>query len=118
MARNRIWVAAAFVAAILAGAAAQAEVLKVTGEFPARYREASLLHSLSIDRFDGQDGIALANAIERNMANTHFELLGGRGGRRNAEASLSEAVVTGVEENPFKKKEKRCVEKDKDGKCI
>lgn len=118
MARNRIWVAAAFVAAILAGAAAQAEVLKVTGEFPARYREASLLHSLSIDRFDGQDGIALANAIERNMANTHFELLGGRGGRRNAEASLSGAVVTGVEENPFKKKEKRCVEKDKDGKCI
>jgi len=99
-------------------ATAQAEVLQITGEFPARYREASLLHSLSIDRFDGQDGIALANAIERFMGRTHFQLMGGRTGRHNAEASLSGGVTTGVEENPFKKKEKRCVEKDKDGKCI
>ncbi len=109
--------AAAFAMAMGAGLA-QAEVLQVTGEFPANYREASLLRSLSIDRFDGQDGIALANAIERAMERTHFELMGGRAGRHNAEASLSGAVVTGVEENPFKKKEKRCVEKDKDGKCI
>ena len=113
----RIWAAGAAIAAAALGVA-QAEVLGITGEFPARHREASLLHSLSIGRFDGQDGIALANAIERAMGRTHFELMGGRTGRNNAEASLSGAVTTGVEENPFKKKEKRCIEKDKDGKCV
>jgi hypothetical protein len=109
--------AAMAITATVAGLA-HAEVLRLTGEFPARYREASMLHSLSIDRFDGQDGIALANAIERAMSDTHFQLLGGRTGRNNADASLSGAVVTGVEENPFKKKEVRCVERDKDRKCI
>ncbi|RYE00737.1 MAG: hypothetical protein EOP61_13180 [Sphingomonadales bacterium] len=113
----KTWIAAAIAVVAMTGAA-QAEVLKVTGEFPARFREASLLHSLSIDRFDGQDGIALANAIERAMGRTHFQLMGGRAGRNNAEASLSGAVITDVQENPFKKKEKRCIEKDKDGKCL
>ncbi|MBX3566007.1 MAG: hypothetical protein KF730_15685 [Sphingomonas sp.] len=117
MANRKMWAVAALAIAVAAGVA-QAEVLRVTGEFPARFREASLLHSLSIDRFDGQDGIALANAIERRMGSTHFELMGGRAGRHNADASLSGAVTTGVEENPFKKKEKRCVEKDKDDKCL
>jgi hypothetical protein len=44
--------------------------------------------------------------------------MGGRAGRGNAEGTLDGAAVTGVEENQFKKKEKRCVEKDKDGKCV
>ena len=57
MARGRTWLAAALVAAGVVGVA-RAEVLEITGEFPARYREASLLHSLSIDRFDfdGRNG--------------------------------------------------------------
>ena len=113
----RIWVAGAAIAAATVGTA-QAEVLRITGEFAAGYREASLLHSLAIGRFDGQDGIALANAVERALGGTHFALMGGRAGRGNAEGSLNGAAVTGVEENQFKKKEKRCVEKDKDGKCL
>ncbi|WP_066800044.1 tetratricopeptide repeat protein [Sphingomonas soli] len=113
----KIWGAAAVAFVAMTGAA-QAEVLRVTGEFPARFREASLLHSLSINRFDGQDGIALANAIERAMGRTHFEMLGGRAGRQHADASLSGAVTTDVQETPFRKKEKRCTEKNKDGKCI
>ncbi|RYD54531.1 MAG: hypothetical protein EOP60_07370 [Sphingomonadales bacterium] len=108
----------AILVAALSANTAQAEVLRVTGEFAAGNREASMLHSLAIGRFDGQDGIALANAVERALGGTHFALMGGRAGRGNAEGSLSGAVVTGVEENPFKKKEKRCVEKDKDGKCL
>jgi len=117
MAGIRTWATATLAVAAFAGVA-QAEVLQVTGEFAARNREASLLHSLSIGRFDGQDGMALARAIERALGGTHFDLMGGRAGRNNAEGSLDGAVVTGVEETPFKKKEKRCVEKGKDGKCI
>lgn len=112
------WIAAAMLAGLGMAGIAAAETLRVTGEFPARYREASLLGSLSIDRFDGQDGTALASAIERAMGRTHFQLMGGRAGRNNAEGSLSGGVTTTVDENPFKKKEKKCVEKDKDGKCI
>ena len=113
----RIRMAVALTATALAGAA-QAETLQITGEFAAHAREASLLGSLSIDRFDGEDGMALARAIERALGGTHFQLMGGRAGRDNADGSLAGSAVTGVEETPFKKKEKRCVEKDKDGKCL
>lgn len=117
MARGRTWLAAVLVAAGLVGVA-RAEVLEITGEFPARYREASLLHSLSIDRFEGQDGMALARGIERALGGSHFELMGGRAGRNNAEGSLSGGVASGAEEAPFRKKEKQCVERDKDRKCL
>lgn len=111
-------IAAGMLAVSAMATAAYAETLQVTGEFSARYRDASLSRSLSIDRFDGQDGIALANAIERAMGRTHFQMMGGRAGRNNAEASLSGAVTTEVDESAFRRKEKRCVEKGKDGKCI
>ena len=101
----------------LAAGAAQAEILEITGEFAAPNREASVLHSLSIDRFSGQDGAALARAIEQALSGTHFDLMGGRTGRESAEGSLSGGVNTGVEENGFKKREKKCTQKDKDGKC-
>lgn len=106
--------------AALAAGIAHAEVLQITGEFAAPNREASLLHSISIDRIDGQDGAALERAIEQGLSNTHFDLMGGRTGRSNAEGSLSGGVTTGVDEQPFKKKEKRCVEKDiaNQNKCV
>jgi hypothetical protein len=110
-------IVAALLAAALGVTAAHAEVLDITGEFAAPNREASLLHSISIDRISGQDGPALGRAIEQGLAGTHFELLGGGMGRNRAEGSLSGGVTTGVEENSFKKTEKKCVEKDKDGKC-
>lgn len=104
--------------AALAAGIAHAEVLEISGEFAAPNREASLLGSISIDRIDGQDGAALARAIEQGLSGTHFDLMGGRTGRANAEGSLSGGVTTGVDEQPFKKKEKRCVEKDANKKCV
>ncbi|MEP9359508.1 hypothetical protein [Sphingomonas sp. KR3-1] len=103
------------VAALVAGIA-RAEVVEITGEFAAPSREASLLRSISIDRIGGQDGSALARAIEQSLSGTHFDLMGG--GRGNAEGSLSGGITTGVDESPFKKREKKCVEKNDKGKCV
>lgn len=110
-------------ALLLAGALAwtglaQAEVLEVTGEFPANNREASFLESISVDRFGGSDGTALQIAIERALGGSQFELLGGRTGRDTAEGSISGSVSSGVDESSFRKKEKQCVSKDDKGKCL
>lgn len=102
---------------LVASGIGHAEVLSVTGELAAPHRDASLLRSLAIARFDGEDGLALAGAVERALSNTHFDLMAGRGGRDNAEGTLSGAVRTGVEERSFKRKEKRCAVKKKGGGC-
>lgn len=102
----------------LAAGGARAEVLQVTGEFPAANREASFLRSVSVDRFGGADGPALAIAIERALTNSQFEVVGGRVGRDTAEGSISGAVSTGVDMRPFTRKDKKCVEKADDGKCV
>lgn len=110
---------ALLVASVLAWAGvAQAEVLEITGEFPANHREASFLESISVERFGGSDGAALQIAIERALAGSQFELLGGRTGRDTAEGSISGSVSSGVDESSFRKKEKKCVEKDDKGKCL
>ena len=112
---RKLWLTAG--ACALAAGIAQAEVLEITGEFAAPNREASLLHSLSIDRFSGQDGAALARAIEQGLSGTHFDLMAGRTGRDVADGSLSGGVTSGVEESGYEKYEKRCVQKAQDGKC-
>jgi hypothetical protein len=95
---------------------ARAEVLEISGEFAAPNREASLLRSLSVDRISGQDGPALARAIEQGLG--YFDLLGGPAGRDRAEGLLSGGVASGVEETGFEKVEKECVSRDKDDKCL
>jgi hypothetical protein len=98
---------------------AQGEVVQITGEFPAPSREASFLTSLHVERFSGQDGQQLALAVERSLASgAPFVLVAGRAGRDGAEGSLTGAVSTGVEENPWKRKDKKCVERDDKKKCI
>lgn len=113
--KKKLWLAVG--ACALAAGIAHAEVLQITGEFAAPNREASLLRSLSVDRFSGQDGPALARAIEQGLSGTHFDLMGGRAGRDTAEGSLSGGVTSGVEESNFEKYENRCVQKAEDGKC-
>lgn len=105
-------------AVALCAGAAWGEVIEVTGEFPASSREASMLGSIAVERIGGQDGAALGIAIERALAGTHFEVLAGRTGRDTAAGGISGAVSTSVDETGFKKKEKQCTSKDKDGKCL
>lgn len=105
-------------AVLLSATGARAEIVEITGEFPAAYREASFLESVHVGRLGGQDGPALALAIERALTNTQFAVIGGRAGRDTAEGELSGVVTTGVDESRYSKKEKKCVEKDADKKCI
>lgn len=110
-------------ALLLAGALAwtgfaRAEVLEVTGEFPANNREASFLESISVDRFGGSDGAALQIAIERALGGSQFQLLGGRTGRDTAEGAISGSISSGVDESSFTRKEKQCVSKNDKGKCL
>ncbi len=109
---------AAFGIGALALGAARGEVIEITGEFAAPYREASLLRSISIDRISGEDGPALARAIEQGLEGGPFELLGGRTGSDIADGALTGGVTSGVEETRFEKQEKQCVQKGQDGKCL
>ncbi|MCW3836526.1 tetratricopeptide repeat protein [Sphingomonas canadensis] len=106
-------------------APAQAEEAFMVGRFPAAYRDAAMLLSLSIDRLHGRDGGALGFAIERALSQpdargeVHFDLIGGsRRGPGNAEGVLSGAVSSGVEDNYWKRKDKDCAERDANKKCI
>jgi hypothetical protein len=118
MKRVALRCAAAALAASVAGPAL-AEVVRMTGEFPASAREASFLRSLHVERFTGQDGPQLALAVERSLANgAPFALVAGRAGRDGAEGSLTGAVSTGVEENPYKRKDRKCTQRDDKDKCV
>lgn len=116
----------AAVAAIAAGPA-HAEAVRMTGKFAAPHREAALLDSLGIDRFNGRDGRQLEMAIERALAQPdvegqpHFDVIAAFGGGQGPEGVLSGAVSSGVQDSRYKQKEKRCVEREggKDsGKCL
>lgn len=120
---------AALCAAVMAIAAgpAHAEAVKMTGKFAAPHREAAMLESLGIDRFSGADGRQLEMAIERALSQPdiegrpHFELIGAFGGGPAPDGVLGGAVSSGVQENRYKEKRKRCVEREggKDsGKCL
>jgi hypothetical protein len=96
----------------------------MTGKFAAAHREAAVLRSLGIDRFSGRDGRALEMAIERALSQPdidgrpHFQLIGAFGAGPGPEGVLGGAVTSGVQENKYKGKEKQCVERGADDKCL
>ncbi len=105
--------------ALLAGTAL-AESVSMTGKFPAEQRDVALLRSLAIEQFSGRDGPALSLALERALSGSqHFALVPvGRGGDAgNAEGFVTGTVSTGVQELPWTKTEKKCVEKE-GSKCL
>lgn len=118
MRANRVGVVVLAAAGIFGASAALAEVAQMTGLFPAQYRDAAMLHSLSIDRIGGRDGQAVGMAIERALGGGYFDLVyDGRRGNGRAEGMLSGTVSSGVEDSYYKQKDKRCVERDADKKC-
>lgn len=112
--------------AITVAVPALAETLTSTGLFPAPWREAAMLRSITVDRLGGRDGQQVGMAIERALGRTNnrgvawFEMVygGRRSGGGNADGTLSGAVSSGVEDSYYKQPEKRCVERDADKKCI
>ncbi|MEZ0242098.1 MAG: hypothetical protein ACAH11_01900 [Sphingomonas sp.] len=111
------WVAAAVIASVVATPVG-AETASMNGLFPAPYREAAMLLSISVGRIDGRDGYQVGAAIERALgSNGYFDLQGGRRSGGNAEGVLNGGVSSGVEDNYYKRREKRCVERDANKKC-
>ncbi len=99
----------------------------MTGKFAPPYRDAAMLDSLGIDRFNGRDGRQLEMAIERALSQPdvdgrpHFDLIAAFGGGQEPEGVLSGAVTSGVQDNSYKEKQKRCVEREggkEHGKCL
>lgn len=113
---------AATVAALCVPQAAWAETATMTGVYAAPYREAAMLGSLAVERISGQDGQALVFAIERALSagTPHFEIVGGRTGRDIADGGLQGVVTTNVNETPFVRKDKKCVQYDANDKkkCV
>lgn len=115
------------VAAGIAAGPAYGEAVQMTGKFAPPYRDAALLDSLGIDRFNGRDGRQLEMAIERALSQPdvegrpHFDLIAAFGGGQGPEGVLSGAVTSGVQDNYYKEKQKRCVEREggkEKGKCL
>jgi hypothetical protein len=114
--------AVALAIAALGGSAASAETLTVSGWYAAEERSASMLQSLAVDRFDGDDGPELTTAIERELGfnrdregNPYFAV-------RSRYAKDVEGIVHGsmrvrVDRANFKRKAKRCAANPSSSKC-
>jgi hypothetical protein len=112
------WVAAAIIAGMTA-TSALAETATMTGRFPAQYRDAAMLGSLAVERFGGRDGGAVSSAIERALGDgQHFDLIGGRRAGGRADGSMTGNVSSAVEDSYYKRKEKRCTQRDSNNKCL
>lgn len=115
--------AAGAAAMILFSGVAHAESVRITGRFAAPYRDAGMLRSVGVDRFGGRDGSQLGMAIERALSapeddgRAHFQLVSAFGGGR-AEGVLSGGTNGGVDTSYFKRKDKRCAERDAKNKCV
>ncbi|MEH6662235.1 MAG: hypothetical protein V7679_11365 [Parasphingorhabdus sp.] len=103
--------------------AAQAEVLSIEGMAPANASEFAEIQSLSIDRFGGRDGRALAFELEDRLSaitvfdQPYFTVIGGRSAVQS-DATLSGNVTAGVEQFDTTAKRRRCVERDDKDKCV
>lgn len=110
----------AVLSTLSASASAAAETLRVEGIFPAQAREASFLPTIAVGSFDGADGDALADAIERRLATLGAD---GLPHARLIPPSLRpDGLLTGhtdvaVADRDYSETRQRCIEK-KDGKCV
>jgi len=101
---------------------AEAEVLTVTGIYPAANNGAAALESIAVEEFGGLDGPALSIRIEDVLRDAQ---LGGRPYYRIFPArsdALAEGVLRGTAEaeqriNRYTEERESCVTKDAAGKC-
>ncbi len=103
--------------------AARAEVLTIEGMTPASSSEFSEIQSISIGRFGGSDGRALAFELEDSLSaasvfgQPYFDIIGGRSAVES-DASLSGHVTAGIEEYETVAKRRRCVKRGEKDKCV
>ncbi|MBX9795895.1 hypothetical protein [Sphingomonas sp.] len=112
---RRIGVGVAGALALVVAGSAMAETIRITGNFPAPYREASFLRRISIDRMTGVDGAALGFALERAIGRSgYFTMVVGGA---PATASLAGSVTTDVNERRVQQQRNQCTQRDGD-KCV
>lgn len=105
--------------AALMGAAmpAAAETLTVSGAYPAGNGQVNDLISIAVDRFEGEDGSALSQALEGELTavrfdgQPYFRVVAPEAGVAT-DALVTGSVRTAVEESGYTEKRKRCVEQD------
>ena len=111
MVRSKSW-RLLVLGSVVLGSAALAESVKITGRFPADYREPSFLKRMGVDRIDGPDGRTLGYALERAIGNRgHYSVIAGGGG---VDGILSGNVSTEINEARVTQEREECVEKTKD----
>lgn len=104
-------------ALVCAAMPAAAETLTVSGSYPAGNGNINDLISIAVDRFEGEDGSALSQALEGELTGVRF---GGQPYFRvvapesgvPTDALVTGNIRTGVEESGYTEKRKRCVEQD------
>lgn len=106
--------------AALSGAAS-AETLTVSGWYAAEERDVAMLHSLSVGRFDGNEGYSLASALERKLGQgrdrdgrAYYTIRSGYG---KVDGVADGAMQIRVENVNFKRKVKRCPADTSSTKC-
>lgn len=106
-------------AGLLSATPARAEVLNVAGVYPAQSDGAAALQSISVERFGGGDGPALALRIEDVLRGAElqgepwFRVLPGGG----AEAVMRGTAQAEVRTGKYTGRRERCVRRDEKDKC-
>jgi hypothetical protein len=105
-------------AMLVCGAApTAAETLTVVGSNPAGNGNINDLISIAVDRFQGEDGSALSQALESELTGVrfggqpYFRVVAPESGVAT-DALVTGSVRTGVEETGTTEKRKRCIEQD------
>lgn len=128
------WAALLICAVALGGCST---TVAVRARFPANNSDASQLKKVAVAGFDGPEGDYFAYALEGMIASAEFDgwlyfTLVGSGGRDVApgraldygRAMGAEGVYSGLlhradfDNYPYEERSSRCVEKDRDGKCV
>lgn len=108
-------------AALTLAVPAQAEVLRVSGVYPAEADNAAFVNRLAVESLGGRDGPALAFAIEDELADIVIE------GRpwfqvvpngANADAVLRGFATLDLRSSKITRTKKVCAEEDAKGKCV
>lgn len=109
--------------AVCAATPLHAEAIDVAGWYPAGAREVGQFRTIGVDRFDGQDGPALALAIERVLGSVdgsdgrpHFSVIALLRNSAEPDGVVSGIAETSVNVTRYKKTEKQCPD-GPDAKC-
>jgi hypothetical protein len=101
--------------------AASAETLTVSGWYAAEERSVAMLHALSVDRFDGDEGPSLVSEIDRKLRGAqdrdrkpYFDV---RSRYAKTEAVVHGDVRVRIENVNFTRKVKRCADNIYSTKC-